>query len=185
MASFVLRFAALTVTKPNGLLVTAKFGGMFTPALVNSNRGFHSAMVNFHFMSATVDKKAAEVAARDLATGRTTPEAPKVFYGCRRNLKHSYEKLQILPRQIQGLKVDRAILLMQGSVKKLAVQIEQVLRITRRNAEVQGKADPANLYILENYVTRGSYEHGVIFKARGSSSRSDHPRYPEAIINLY
>jgi ribosomal protein L22 len=52
--------------------------------------------------------------------------------------------------------------------------------VTKANAKFHsGVEDPSNLYVLESYVGKGIYGHGLIYKSKGRMAIADKS------VNLY
>lgn len=78
----------------------------------------------------------------------------------------STQKLNLLGRQISGLQLDAAILQMRFSPKKAAKEALEVLCKIRLKIQGEG-ARPAEFYIKQIDVGRGTYLKRMDFKGRG------------------
>eukprot|EP01147_Barroeca_monosierra_P008990 gene8990-1321_t len=136
---------------------------------------FHTSGSLFHFAKRAVWKMEKEA----IRIGRPIPEMAdeKNVFGCRRNVKSSPWKMNLVAKQIRGLPVDQAITQMTFSHKKAADTIRQVLLITKQNAKVNhGVEDPSNMHVAESYVGKGMYGRGIRHANKGRAYRSIKPR---------
>eukprot|EP00056_Hartaetosiga_gracilis_P018235 m.10153 g.10153 ORF g.10153 m.10153 type:complete len:215 (+) comp6530_c0_seq1:132-776(+) len=135
----------------------------------------HSCSPLGHFLSRTVWKKQKD----SFATGKDVPEYADEnnVFGCRRNIKTSPWKLNLVAKQIRNLPIDEAITQMSFSNKKAAESVRQVLVLTKRNALVNHNvSDPSNMYVAESYVGKGRYGRGLRRANRGRGYHSVKPR---------
>lgn len=91
--------------------------------------------------------------------------------------KTSYKKLGQVARQIAGKKLEDAVTQMRFSPKKAARDVLAHLHHARDEAVVRQDMDPAQMYVAQAWVGRGSYELDILHRARG---RIDTLRKPYA-----
>ncbi|EGD72226.1 hypothetical protein PTSG_00247 [Salpingoeca rosetta] len=138
-------------------------------------RQLHTAAPCFHFAKRTVWKLQKEAIAKGKSPIEFADE--KNVFGCRRNIKTSPWKLNLVAKQIRGLAVDDAIAQMTFSKKDAASHVRQVLEITKNNAKANhGVANPSNMHVAESWVGKGMYGRGIRRANKGRVYRSIRPR---------
>ncbi|KAG0634394.1 ribosomal protein L22/L17 [Tuber brumale] len=95
--------------------------------------------------------------------------------------KTSVKKLAPVARQIQGKKIEDAIIQMRFSVKKAARDVLGHLYAARNESVVRKRMDPQQTYIEQAWVGRGVYERESSHRARG---RIDLLRLPYTSITV-
>eukprot|EP00055_Hartaetosiga_balthica_P016316 m.102620 g.102620 ORF g.102620 m.102620 type:complete len:231 (+) comp9082_c0_seq1:132-824(+) len=139
--------------------------------LFKSTASLHTSAPVAHFAKRTVWKLQKDA----IASGKDVPEYAddKNVFGCRRNIKTSPWKLNLVAKQIRNLAIDEAITQMTFSNKKAAESVRQVLTLTKQNALVNHDVfDPSNMYVAESYVGKAKYGRGVRRASRGRAHRS-------------
>jgi len=81
--------------------------------------------------------------------------------------KTSVKKLAPIARQIQGKKIEDAIIQMRFSPKGAARDVLAHLYAARNESVVRRKMDPEQTYIEQAWVGRGTYDRGLNHRARG------------------
>eukprot|EP00043_Microstomoeca_roanoka_P001342 m.32214 g.32214 ORF g.32214 m.32214 type:complete len:210 (-) comp10764_c0_seq1:202-831(-) len=143
--------------------------------MASSVRRLHTCLPSLHFCTRAVWKMQKEA----VATGKPVKQMADDLnvFGCRRNIRTSPWKLNLVAKQIRGLSIDDAIAQMTFSKKDAASAVRQVLVLTKNNAKANhGVEDPSNMHVAESYVGKGMYGRGIRRANRGRFFRSIKPR---------
>lgn len=84
-----------------------------------------------------------------------------------KNIRVSPRKLNLVAQSIRGMKVDKAVNVLQFSQKRIAADVLKALKSALSNAEGNHNLDVDNLYVDQAFVGKGMVMRR--FHARGRS----------------
>lgn len=98
------------------------------------------------------------------------------------NIKYSPEKLNKLARQIKGFTLQQVIDQMEYSSKKAAKFVASAAKKLVHNAKqdpklakVKDKITLTSMIVAQAFVGKGTYEHGIIYHAKGRFGKMTRP----------
>jgi large subunit ribosomal protein L22 len=97
-----------------------------------------------------------------------------VIKGKHMEIRGSPWKLNLIAKQIRGLRVEEAMRQLAFSTKAKADLVSEVIRKTTNLADIRHRLQPSELEIAECFTTHGKPLKRIQFKAKGRFGRMQH-----------